>query len=728
MNAGSAAGLLLGLCAFASGFADAIVRVSVRHDGVGVSGAVVRLGAVAASTDRGGHAVLRSRPGAHALIVRRIGFAPDSTMLVLREDQDTSIVVDLHERVGTLADVVVSATRSGKRIADEAVRVEVLEREEIEEKVMMTPGDITMLLNETSGLRVQTTSPSLGGAGVRIQGLGPRYTQILSDGLPLFGGQSGGLSLLQIPPVDLGRVEVIKGSASALYGAQALGGVINLVSRRAEDEATRELLLNRTSRGGTDAVLFAAAPWGATWSHSVLAGVHGQERTDVNGDGWADLPGYARVVVRPRLFRDGAGGSSLFLTSGFTDETRRGGTLSGRVAPDGRPYTEALDTRRGDAGVVARIPLADARRAFSARGSVALQAHGHTFGTRVENDRHRTAFGEATYSAVGDRSTTVLGLAFQYEDYRNRDVGAFDFSFKTPAIFAQAEVAVAPWLTLSSAARLDMHSEYGAAVSPRLSVLLRPNAGRALADWSLRASAASGVFAPSPLTDDSEVVGLFEVDLTGPMKFERALTGAIDLGGPLGPLEVNATVFASVVRDPLQASSAPPLVPGAHDRLRLSHGAEPARTKGAELVTRYLEEPWHLTASWTWIDATYRDDARAMRTSAPLIPRHAVGIVGMYEWEERGRLGIEFYYTGRQALEENPYRAESPGHVIMGALIERVIGPARVFVNFENLTNTRQTATDPLLLPARGRGGRWTTDAWTELAGRTVNGGVRWAF
>lgn len=115
--------------------------------------------------------------------------------------------------------IVVRSTRSERRIEDEPVRVEVIGREEIEEKMLMTPGDISMMLNETSGLRVQTTSPSLGGANVRIQGLRGRYTQILSDGLPLYGGQSGALSMLQIPPMDLGQVEVIKGVASALYGS-----------------------------------------------------------------------------------------------------------------------------------------------------------------------------------------------------------------------------------------------------------------------------------------------------------------------------------------------------------------------------------------------------------------------------------------------------------------------------------------------------------------------------
>ena len=126
---------------------------------------------------------------------------------------------------------VVASTRTDKRLEDQPMRVEVLAREEIEEKMLMTPGDIVMMLNEMGGMRVQATSPSLGAASVRIQGMRGRYTRVLSDGLPLFG-EVGGLGLLQIPPMDLGQVEVIKGVASALYGAGAMGGVVNLLSRR----------------------------------------------------------------------------------------------------------------------------------------------------------------------------------------------------------------------------------------------------------------------------------------------------------------------------------------------------------------------------------------------------------------------------------------------------------------------------------------------------------------
>ena len=80
---------------------------------------------------------------------------------------------------------------------------------------------------------------------------------MLADGLPLYGGQGDSFSLLQVPPLDLGQVEIIKGAASALYGASALGGVINLVSRRPTAPG-REVLLNQTSLGGSDATLWLA--------------------------------------------------------------------------------------------------------------------------------------------------------------------------------------------------------------------------------------------------------------------------------------------------------------------------------------------------------------------------------------------------------------------------------------------------------------------------------------
>ncbi len=152
--------------------------------------------------------------------------------------------------------------------------------------------------------------------------------------------------MLQIPPSDLGQVEVIKGSTSALYGGQALGGVINLVSKRPVDEAEGELILNATTRDGQDLSAYGATPLGNEWSGSLLTNYNHQSAQDLDDDGWIDMPGYERGSARPRLFWDGQDGSSAYLTVGAMVEDRHGGTLDGRVVPDGQPFAQNQETRR----------------------------------------------------------------------------------------------------------------------------------------------------------------------------------------------------------------------------------------------------------------------------------------------------------------------------------------------------------------------------------------------
>jgi iron complex outermembrane receptor protein len=469
------------------------VRVRVARDSAGgapVEGAVVRSGRAATRTDARGEAALRLAPGAHVITAARLGLRPDTVVLGVRAGADTTVVLALAAAAAELEGVVVAATRGERRVEDTPLRVEVIDEEEVAEKVAMTPGDIAMMLNETSGLRVQATNPSLGGANVRVQGLRGRYTLLLADGLPLYGGQAGGLGLLQIPPLDLARVEVVKGTASALYGSSALGGVINLVSRRpppASAGAARggTALVNQTTRGGTDLVAFAEGPASARWGYTLLAGAHRQRRNDLDADGWTDLPGYVRAVARPRLFFDDGRGRTAFLTGGVTAEDRDGGTLGGGSVPGGGAYAEALRTRRGDVGGLARWAVDDAGALRGAvvtvRGSAAEQRHGHRFGAVREGDQHRTWFGEAALAVprvYGDRPVTyIAGAAVQRDAYRNADVAGFDYAYTVPAAFAQLDVDPTAWLSLSASARVDAHSAYGTFVNPRVSALLRRPGG-----------------------------------------------------------------------------------------------------------------------------------------------------------------------------------------------------------------------------------------------------------
>jgi outer membrane receptor for ferrienterochelin and colicins len=688
------------------------IRVQVRAEDKPVENAEVLVAGAVHKTDASGSAQIQVPSGQVELTILKSGYVTTTAQVTVAAGAQQDVTVDLQPEP-TLEETVtvVATTRTNKRLEDQPMRVEVLVREEIEEKMLMTPGDIVMMLNEMGGMRVQATSPSLGAASVRIQGMRGRYTRVLSDGLPLFG-EVGGLGLLQIPPMDLGQVEVVKGVASALYGAGAMGGVINLLSRRPMQEPEREFLFNRSTRGATDAVAFLATPLSRGWSASLLGGGHWQELVDVNDDAWADLPGYGRAVVRPRLFWDGGNGRWFFATAGFTYEDRDGGTLRGSVlSATDEPYVEALKTRRYDAGAFGQFLLRDLY-VVTARAAVTRQSHDHQFGEVLERDRHDTAFGEVAIRGTAGRQTWVGGLAVERDAYTPRDVPQFEYAFVVPGAFAQYDFTLTSAVSLSASGRVDFHSEYGTFFSPRISVLAR--AGR----WTSRASVGTGFFASTPLTEETEAAGLARLRIERPLEAERGLSASFDVTRTDGPFSYTGTVFASRILDPIHVDRSPGYV--------LSNLLDPTTNVGIELLGTFRREPFSITGTYTFVHA--RETVDTIEQDVPLTPRHSAGIVGMWEAEDVGRVGVEWYYTGTQSLEENPYRRSSEPYMILGLLAEKQFGSIRLFINGENLTGVRQTRWDPLLVPSRAADGRWTVDAWAPLEGRNINGGLRFRF
>jgi outer membrane receptor for ferrienterochelin and colicins len=688
-----------------------VIEVQVTADSVPIARAQVVISGHTSETNAEGRATLQVAPGEVQITVIKEGFNPVTVTATAVLGPPQVIPVTL-ERQGAIEEhVTVSATRTDKRLEDQPMRVEVLGAEEIEEKQLMTPGDIVMMLNEMGGLRVQATSPSLGAASVRVQGMRGRYTRFLSDGLPLFGTDVGGLGLLQIPPSDLGQVEVIKGVASALYGAGALGGVVDLISRRPGDDPTREALVNRTSRGGTDAVLFAAQPIADRWSGTLLVGGHWQQRNDVDGDGWADLAGYSRGVVRPRLFWSDGSGRSLFATAGAMWEQRDGGTMPSAVLPaTGEPFLESLDTSRFDAGVVAQRPILR-KQVLTFRLSATRKADQHHIGDDAEHDVQNTLFTELAFRGTAPRQTWVAGVAFERSTLDPRDRPALAYTFDVPGLFAQDDFDVWRWLTVSASARLDGHSEFGTFVSPRVSALLRSGA------WTSRVSVGSGFFAPTALTEETEAAGLSRLKIDAPLKAERGRSASFDVTRTLGAITVSGTLFHYHVRNPAVVDRA---------TYTLATMIEPTTITGFESVGTYRRPPFSLTSTYTFVHS--REGVGTDRGDVPLTPRHSAGLVAMWEKENRGRVGLEAYFTGRQRLEDNPFRLESAAYVLFGGLIERRIGRVRLFINAENLGGVRQTHWDSLIRPSQAADGRWTVDAWAPLDGRVVNGGVRVAF
>ncbi|WP_299269680.1 TonB-dependent receptor [uncultured Psychrosphaera sp.] len=636
---------------------------------------------------------------------------------------------DHHEKNdSTIEKIQVNASRLGRIVTESATRTEVIDGEEIQEKALMRPGNISMLVAETGGVRVQTTSPALGSANIRLQGMFGRYTQLLSDGLPLYGGQTASIGLLQIPPTDLANVEIIKGSASSLYGASALGGVINLISRTPNDEPEGEVLVNVTSKNGQDITSYFSSPLTESTSASVTAGAHHQEQQDLDDDGWIDMAGYKRASVRPRFYWQDDTGANLYLTFGAMTEQRTGGTVAnsnfpeeGATLPDGNPFAQTQDSLRTDIGFIYDKPVGEVMN-VNVRGSAMNQDHEHEYGAVFEDDSHQSQLIETSLSGYTEKAAWVVGVAFQSEKYKSETFPIHDYSYQVPGVFTQVDFDANDEVSLSLSTRADWHSEYGTQVSPRISMLYKPG------DWTVRGSYGQGFFAPSPFIEDIDEAGLSRLAQLENIDAETASTASMDISYVLGSVETSMTLFASDVENATELEVIDSVNATSDKQVRIVNAAGESQIRGVELLLRYRWQDIKFTGSYLYTDATKADNTGTNRIPLALTPEHSAGAVVM--WEEHGShmVGFEAYYTGSQQLENNPYLTKSKPYWHLGLLGQITIGKISYFLNAENLLNVRQTKDYSLVLPTQSASGRWTTDIWSRNDGFTVNAGLRFKF
>jgi outer membrane receptor for ferrienterochelin and colicins len=618
--------------------------------------------------------------------------------------------------------IVVQATRSG-RIADEQpIRVELINREEIEEKAAMRPGNISMLLAETGGVRVQTTSPALGSANIRMQGLYGRYTQLLADGLPLYGNQTASIGLLQIPPTDIGRVEIIKGSASSLYGGSALGGVINLVSRKPGDTLKGEALLNITSKDGQDLTTYIEVPLMPSLQGSITAGAHHQAVTDVDNDGWIDLAGYERYTARPRLYWQGDNGQTLYTTVGLMSESRDGGTMPEGTVSDGNPFAQTQDSERLDGGLIFTMPVFN-QLTLNTRASAMSQQHEHGFGLVLEDDQHESYLLESSLAGYSKNTDWVIGAAYQADKFASQTFPQFDYAYEVPGLFSQLDYVFNEVITTSLSARLEKHSEFGTQFSPRLSLLYRPG------ELTVRASYGRGYFAPTPFVEEIEAAGLSRLEAISDINEESAQTASLDFTYTYDNIESSLTLFGSNIDNVTGLEAIASEGVGAPDRVRLVNVAGESKIRGSELLLRYYWRDVKLTASYLYLDATeLTADISSQRREIALTPKHSTGFVAMWEQHGNFRAGFEAYYTGAQRLNDNPFTDYSKPYWHLGLMGEIAVGKFSWFINLENLLDVKQTDEHAMILPTRAPSGQWTTDIWSRNDGFIVNAGVRVRF
>lgn len=200
------AALLVTAIASAQNTFRAIIKdAATRQALAGVTASITGT-SIGTAADTSGLIVLNNIPnGRQVISFTFMGYETrrDTIIFPFLQNAPALILMTAEEEGDELEAVVVTATRSSRTIANIPTRIEVISNEELDEKGNMKPGDIRMLLAESTGIQTQQTSATSGNSSIRIQGLDGKYTQIIRDGFPLYSGFSGGLGLLQIAPLDL---------------------------------------------------------------------------------------------------------------------------------------------------------------------------------------------------------------------------------------------------------------------------------------------------------------------------------------------------------------------------------------------------------------------------------------------------------------------------------------------------------------------------------------------
>lgn len=681
--------------------------------------AVVHNTMLGGSADENGVLVITDIPtGRQTLELAYVGYETQTLTLTFPLSSPDTIPVLMKSSDTELEAVVVSSTRSTRTIADIPTRIEFIAGEELEEKANMKPGDIRMLLSESTGIQTQQTSATSANASIRIQGLDGRYTQILKDGFPLYAGFSGGLGLLQTPPLDLKQVEIIKGSSSTLYGGGAIAGLVDLISKTPVEERELRLLLNGTSAGGLDINGFYGEKYGRV-GVTLYVARNSNEPYDPADIGLSAIPKFERYTANPRLFVDLDERNQINVGLNFITEDRTGGDML-YIEDKGdavHSYFEKNDTDRFSTQFSFTHQFPD-KNTINVKNSVSyfnrmLSMRGYEFGG-VQN----STFTEVNYVRTGADTEWIGGINLWTDDFDERQTTATpvrDYRHTTLGAFVQYTARLSDHYQIETGLRGDHVVDYGFALLPRVSLLYKPSV-----KFSSRLGGGLGYKTPTLFTEETEKIQFRNVLPVTPeenmlersygMNWDFTYRTAI-AGGALG-FSVNQLFFYTRLDDPLFLSALPS---GSFQLINLEGHMD---TKGAETNVKLDYGNFKLFIGYTFTDTKIHQGNTLSQN--PLTPRHRLNNVLMYEEEEKWKIGLEAYYFGPQVLGDGTNGKE---YWILGFMVERVWEHLSLFINFENFMDSRQTRFDTIFT------GTITEpvfrDIYAPVDGFVINGGIK---
>lgn len=605
-------------------------------------------------------------------------------------DSTQPFVVGLSASHEALDEVTVTATRTNSRIEDLPIKVEVLGQEDMDEESAVVPGNVASILGDISIIHIQKTSPTNGNQAIRMQGLDSKYTQILRDELPLFEGFSGNLGVLQIPPLDLKQVEVVKGSVSTLYGGGAIGGMINIVSKTPTSETPQfTVVLNRTTLKETNLNAYYSQKYGKT-GMTLFTGYTHQQAVDVNGDLFSDSPLIRQFTFHPRYFWDISDHNKINVGYSFITEKREGGYLSPPYASS-LGFLSTTDFQRHTLDYNFKHDFQKGH-SLTVKGAASYFDRNFSEIKKFFKGKQTSSYTEVSDYLETGQHKLVFGTNFTLEHFRKAGADSTQltsYDYNTIGFFAQDDWQLAGKFSLQTGLRVDHHNTFGTFVLPRISLMTKPSD-----HWTVRWSVGTGYKTPNvfanqtPATSRTSVNywNLTPLDLN--IKPEHSVGSNIDVAfsGHIGEkfsIQLDQAFYYTHISNPVIATA----IDTQPNRTRLTNATYNIFSVGTDTYLRmeYDAIEFYLGYNHTLARRTGSGETAYL----PFSPQDKFSLTLAYEIEGKWRFGIESSGVANQYLYDNQKVAN---YWFWAAAIERKFGEhLSLILNAENVTNIRQS-------------------------------------
>ncbi len=425
---------------------------------------------IGTATDDKGHFSLQIPEGHEngKLVAGFAGYVSDTLLL-----NAPQAIYDfrLKNAAGTLGEVVVSGTMKEVSRLDSPVPVEIYTSQFF--KANPTPSLFDALQN-INGVRPQLNCNVCNTGDIHINGLEGPYTMVLIDGMPIVSGLATVYGLSGIPQSLIERVEIVKGPASTLYGSEAVGGLINIITKKPQHAPLLSADLFGTSWGELNADL--AAKFKAGKKAQSLIGIHYfnfQNRVDHNQDGFTDITLQHRISLFNKWNFDRKEKRIFSLAARYIYEDRWGGEMNWSKEFRGGDsiYGESIYTQRWEVFGIYQLPVKEKMMfLFSANG----HDQNSVYGSMTYLAKQYIGFGQLTWTKEIKRNDFLMGAALRYMVYDDNTPATMGSTHNQPAhtylpgIFLQDEISINSNNKLLLGMRYDYNSVHGSIFTPRI--------------------------------------------------------------------------------------------------------------------------------------------------------------------------------------------------------------------------------------------------------------------